>query len=40
MNNCPKCNSEALVRLSSQRLKICADCGEYIPWELKQGRPP
>lgn len=34
------CQHETTVKLSSQALKICGDCGARIPWELKPDQPP
>lgn len=38
--NCPKCGSDKLVLLTSQNLKICADCNHEINWELDKGQKP
>lgn len=37
---CRKCGCEDQVRLSSQRVKICAQCGHTQPWELEPKEQP
>lgn len=35
---CSKCGSTTLQLLSSQKIKICYDCGNKMPWELAKGQ--
>lgn len=33
------CKCETVVRLRSQNLKICVDCGQERHWPLDRGQP-
>ena len=35
-----KCEHKTTVKLSSIQKQICHDCGEYLPWPLKDGQQP
>lgn len=37
---CPKCGSKYLVRIATQYLKICNECGHKIEWLLDKGQQP
>lgn len=37
---CPKCGCESLALLTSQNIKICANCNHIFPWKLDKGQKP
>lgn len=39
MNRCPKCDAP-LVALKSQNKKLCVDCLNQVPHELKPNQEP
>lgn len=40
MKQCPHCGDTRLVCMRSQFKKQCSGCGEWLPWELKEGQLP
>lgn len=39
-SSCISCNSNAIVLLSSLRIKKCGQCGKEYKWTLKKNQKP